>query len=172
MHLKYLRFASIIRLRGANPFILITCGRAAEIKSGWKKPLPVLVKINGKPDQPWHINMMPSGDGRFYLYLHSAVRKSSGTKVGDKVNVSVRFDSEYSGGPQHSLPHKFRSALHVNLEAKRNWEALIPSRKKEILRYFAALKSQEALDRNVARAMNVLSGREGRFIGRSWKDGA
>jgi uncharacterized protein YdeI (YjbR/CyaY-like superfamily) len=55
--------------------------------------------------------------------------------------------------------------------ARQNWEALIPSRKKEILRYFAALKSAEARERNLARALQALSGQPVRFMARSWNGG-
>ena len=44
-------------------------------------------------------------------------------------------------------------------KASEAWDALIPSRKKEILRYFSWLKSAEARERNVARAIHVLSGK-------------
>jgi len=54
----------------------------------------------------------------------------------------------------------------------KNWEALIPSRKKEILRYFVRLKSLEARARNLERALHVLSGRKGRFMARAWDRGA
>ena len=40
--------------------------------------------------------------------------------------------------------------------------------KKEILRYFSQLKSKEARTRNLQRALQVLSGGDGRFMGRSW----
>jgi len=73
--------------------------------------LPVLVRINGKPRTAWRINMMPTGDGGFYLYLHGDIRKTSATKVGDRVAVEVRFDATYRNGPMHSMPSWFRSAL-------------------------------------------------------------
>jgi lipid A disaccharide synthetase len=50
-------------------------------------------------------------------------------------------------------------------------DVLIPSRKKEILRYFSWLKSPEARARNVARAIHVLSGHKARFMGRAWSKG-
>ena len=79
MHPAVLRFTSLIKIRDViNPYILVTPAQARTIKPGWRKPLPVLVRINGKP---WRINMMPVGDGRFYLYLHGDVRKESGTKL-------------------------------------------------------------------------------------------
>src|SRR5712691_11687111 len=167
-----LRFNSVVRIREPNPYILVTSARAKSIKLGWRKPLPVLVRINGKPAVPWRINMMPVGDGSFYLYLHGNVRRASGTEVGDRVRVEVGFDAKYRNGPQHPVPSWFKAALQKNPRAMKNWEALIPSRRKEILRYFARLKSPEARARNLERALHVLSGRKGRFMARAWDRGA
>jgi hypothetical protein len=166
-----LRFASTIEIRDGNPYVPVSAARTQVLKPGWRRPLPVLVRINGKPAQAWRINMMPAGDGSFYLYLHGDVRKASGTTVGDRVRVDVWFDVAYRNGPMHPVPRWFKDALRGNSTAKRNWEALIPSRKKEMLRYFASLKSPEARARNLARALHVLSGRKGRFMARSWERG-
>ena len=133
--------------------------------------MPVLVRINGKPKQAWPINMMPIGDGSFRLYLNGVIRKASGTGVGDRVEVEVRFDANYRSGPTHPMPAWFRTALKKNPAASKNWEALIPSRKKEILRYLAALKSPEARERNLVRALGVLSGKPDRFMARWWRGG-
>jgi hypothetical protein len=167
-----LRFRSIVKIVNGNPYLLVSAARASALKSGWRKPMPVLLRVNGKPKTPWRINMMPIGDGRFYLYLHGEVRKASGTKVGDRVEADIRFDERYRGGPQHPMPSWFRSALGKNPRAKRAYEALIPSRKKEILRYFARLKSPSARARNLEKALNVLSGKKGRFMARAWNNGA
>jgi hypothetical protein len=161
-----LRFTSIIKLRDPNPYILVTPIQAKTIKPGWRKSLPVLVRVNDKPAVPWCINMMPVGDGSFCLYLHGDVRKASGTKVGDRVRVEVGFDAKYRNGPQHPVPSWFKAALQKNPRAAKNWEALIPSRKKETLRYFARLKSPDARERNLEKALHVLSGRKGRFMAR------
>jgi hypothetical protein len=173
MHLALLRFTSPIKIRDViNPYVLVSAARAKSIKPGWRKPLPVLVRINGKPAVPWRINMMPVGDGSFYLYLHGDVRRASSTKVGDRVRVEVGFDARYRNGPQHPVPSWFKAALQRNPRAAKNWDALIPSRRKEILRYFARLKSPEARERNLERALHVLSGRKGRFMARAWDSGA
>lgn len=115
--------------------------------------------------------MMPIGDGSFYLYLHGDVRKASQTKLGDYVIVDVQFDEAYRNGPMHPMPDWFQAALNQNPVAKTNWLALIPSRQKEILRYFSWLRSDEAKQRNLKKALHVLSGKEGRFMARPWKDG-
>src|ERR1700722_2789237 len=78
-------FTAVIKIRGVNPYILVSAVRANTVKPGWRKPIPVLVRINGKPDRQWRINLMPVGDGDFYLYLHGDVRRTSHASVGDRV---------------------------------------------------------------------------------------
>lgn len=166
-----MRFRGVIKIRGINPYIHVSAKIAKMLKREWRKPLPVLVRINDQPNKPWRINMMPAGDGSFYLYLHGSVRKISGTKVGDRVTVDLSFNDTYRGGPTDPLPRWFRAALETNAKAKKAWNALIPSRKKEIVRYFAALKSPEAKARNLRRAMKVLVGSKARYMARTWKSG-
>lgn len=168
---KALNFSAIFKIRGMNPYVLVSARRAAQIKPGWRRPLPVLVRVNGHPKELWRINMMPVGDGSFYLYLHGDVRKVSYTKVGDRVDVEVSFDSAYRNGPMHPMSSWFRAALRDNSAAAKAWKELPPSRQKEVLRYFANLKSKEAQQRNLARAICALSSPTERFMGRTWKNG-
>jgi bacteriocin resistance YdeI/OmpD-like protein len=100
--------------------------------------------------------------------LHGDVRRASNTKVRDTVRVEIQFDAAYRNGPMHPMPSWFRLPLSRDAKAKHAWDALIPSRKKEILRYFSRLTSPAARVRNVARALHLLSGKRGRFMGRSW----
>jgi len=165
-------FSAVIGIRGVNPYVRVSAPRANSVKRAWRRPLPVRVRINGKPEDAWRIRMMPAGDGSFYLYLHGEVRKASGTRVGDRVRVAITFDQAYRGGPQHAMPRWFREALARDPKALRHWKALVPSRKKEVLRYLARLRSPDARLRNLARALHVLSGGRGRFLGRPWKDGS
>lgn len=166
-----LRFRSVIQIRGVNPYVLVEAKLADRLKANWRKALPVAIRINGKPEEPWRINMMPVGDGSFYLYLHESVRKASGTKVGDRVSVQISFDPTYRSGPANAVPRWFSVALRANPAASQAWKALTPSRQKEVLRYFAALKSPAAQTRNLEKAMAALSGSEVRFMARSWKNG-
>jgi len=166
-----LRFQASIEINGINPFVLVSANRAARLRKDWRKPMPVLVRVNGQPAKSWRINMMPSGDGSFYLYLHGEVRKASRTQVGDSVTVEVEFDDAYRNGPMHPMPSWFQAALDENPRALNAWEDLSPSRKKELLRYFAGLKSAEAQMRNLERAIHVLAGGKARFMGRAWNAG-
>jgi hypothetical protein len=163
-----LEFRARIEIRGINPYVLVSAEQAARLKPNWRKPMPVCIQINGKPDTPWRINAMPVGDGSFFLYLRGQVRKESGTDVGDLVGMTVAFDEDYRGGPANPMPTWFARALRQNPSAQSGWDSLSPSRQKEILRYLAQLKSPEAQKRNVERALHVLAGAKARFMARSW----
>jgi hypothetical protein len=166
---RTISFRAKIEILGINPFVYVGAKRAEAIHRGWRKPLPVMVRVNGKPEmKPWRINMMPIGGGDFRLYLHGDVRRASKTKVGDSVRIQVQFDAAYRNGPLHQIPSWFQVSLEKNAKANKTWNLLIPSRRKEILRYFSRLKSPEARERNLERAMHVLSGHSGRFMARSW----
>lgn len=167
-----LNFRDVVKIRGINPFVSVNAARAGALRQGWRRPLPVLVRINGKPADAWRTNMMPSGDGGFYLYLNGIVREAAGVSVGDHVDVELEFDAKYRNGPRHPMPSWFMKALKENPPARKNWDSLIPSRKKEILRYFRQLKSPDARARNLAKALYVLSGNQGRFMARAWTDGS
>ena len=167
-----IRFNALIQRRGINPFVEVSSAWAEALAQGWRRPLPVLVRINDKPQVPWRINLMPAGDGDFYLYLHEIVRNASGTSVGDRVSVELSFYAYYRSGPQPRMPQWFKQALDENPRALKNWTALIPSRKKEILRYFSQLKSSDARTRNLSKALRVLSGEAERFMARDWRKGS
>ena len=165
-------FYATIQIRGINPFVEVSASRASALKPGWRKPLPVLVQLNGKPPQGHRINMMPAGDGSFYLYLNNIIRTHAGVTVGDRVSVSIEFDPAYRSGPQHTMPRWFQTALRDHPRARENWNKLTPSRQKEVLRYLAQLKSPEARERNLARALRALSGDTTRFMARTWTKGS
>jgi hypothetical protein len=168
-----LRYRARIEINGINPFVPVDPEQARSLREGWRKPMPVLVQINGAPAEPWRINMMPRGDGGFFLYLHGIVRGAAdGVGVGDEVEVSVAFDAAYRGGPAHPMPEAFEHGLARNKAAAKAWEALTPSLRKEVLRRFDSVKSEAARTRNIEDALAVLGGAEGRFMARAWKDGA
>jgi len=166
-------FRARIEINGINPFVPVDAERAARLREGWRKPMPVLVQINGAPTRPWRINMMPRGDGGFFLYLHGDVREAAaGVGVGDEVEVSIAFDEAYRGGPSDPMPEAFVEGLQHDLSAGKAWEALTPSLQKEFLRRFASVKSDQAMARNIEAALAVLGGATGRFMARDWRGGA
>jgi hypothetical protein len=167
-----LRFRARIEINGINPYVPVRATQAARLKAGWRKPMPVRITVNGEPAAaPWRINMMPAGDGSFFLYLHEQVREASATNVGDVVSVTIEFDEAYRGGPADPVPRWFSAELRRNAAALKGWKALPPSRQKEIVRYLVRLKSPEAKTRNVEKALHVLAGGKARFMARAWSGG-
>ena len=162
---------AVIELAGVNPYVRIGSADAGSLKTGWRRPMPVALAINGARDELWRTNMMPVGDGAFNLYLHGGMRKASDTAVGDIVTLELWCDDAYVAGPQHSLPPWFRTALDLDSAARANWERLPPSRQKELLRYFVRLNSAAAIERNLSAALHVLAGNRGHYLGRDWVDG-
>lgn len=163
---------AVIRIRGVNPYILVSRASAGAIRPTWAKPLPVVVRLHAPRVPTLRTRLMPVGNGTFYLYLPGWFRHSTGTTVGDRIAVDLQFDRAYRGGPQERLPRWFSSALRTHGAAADAWRALPPSRKKEIVRYFSRLQSSEARDRNLRRVLRVLAGRAERFMGRDWVDGS
>lgn len=163
-----MKFRAKIKIRDINPYVMVSAARARRIQPGWKRPMPVLVQVNGEPDPGWPVNMMPAGDGSFYLYLDGRLRRASGTDVGDMVEISVVFDHAYRSGPQHDMLPEFALRLDGDPRARSRWESLPPSLRKEVLRYLANLKSDAARQRNVEQAIHVLGGAKARFLARDW----
>jgi len=165
---RTVKFYSEIAINGVNPYVLVSARDAGRLRPNWRQPLPVRVRIDQKPADQHRINLMPVGDGSFYLYLNGYVRDLSRTKVGDRVLVEIEVDAAYQAGPVHPMPARFADALDENPRAKRAWADLPPSRKKEVLRHFAKLQTPDARERNLQRAVAALSGGRSRFLGRAW----
>ena len=155
------RFTRRIAIRGINPYLVVSAREASRLKPGWRRALPVLVTIDGQPPKPARVNLMPAGDGSFYLYLNGPLRAASGCAVGDRVTAELCFDAAYRGGPTHRMPASLRAALRAEPKASQAWKALIPSRQKEILRYLATLRSDAARERNVAKILRMLKSPRG-----------
>lgn len=156
---------SRIKIRGINPYVLVNAKQASALRNGWRKPMPVLVTLNGQPRKPARVNLMPAGDGSFYLYLNGPLREASGTSVGDRVVARVSFDAAYRGGPTHRVPPALGHGLRARPRLARAWDALTPSRQKEILRYLAGLRSQAALERNIEKILAMLNEPRGLYLG-------
>jgi len=69
-------FTAVIKMRDGTPYVLVSAARATAIKPGWRKPLPVLVRINNQSANAWRINMIPSRQQeilRYFSWLKSSV---------------------------------------------------------------------------------------------------
>jgi uncharacterized protein YdeI (YjbR/CyaY-like superfamily) len=88
--------------------------------------------------------------------------KNSPKRIGETVEITVDVDRE---SREIKPPAAFVKALNANKAAKSVFGNLPPSRRLEIVRYLANLKTEESLNRNVSKAINFLLSKE-RFVGR------
>lgn len=100
--------------------------------------------------------------GEWRLYINTSMLKDSPKHVGEILAISVQFDPEPRIIPVHP---KLAQALQENPQAQAVFDALPPSRRKEIVRYIARLKNEASIEKNITRAIGFLMGKN-RFVGR------
>jgi hypothetical protein len=155
------RFSAIIEIMGINPFIFLPEEVLQYVfrQAGKDKgKIPVKMKIDGHEFPQTLVKYA----GHWRLYLNTPMRKAAGKDVGDTATFQVAYDPADRSIPMHP---KLEKALRADKAAKTVFDGLPPSRRHEIIRYISSLKSEEAVDRNILRAISFLHERE-RFIGR------
>jgi hypothetical protein len=155
-------FSAKIFKIGINPYVLLPAIILKEIckQAGKNKgPIPVRGTINEKE----FTQTLVKYSGKWRLYLNTPMRKNAGIDVGDIVHIEMSYDPGDRTTPMHP---KLKHALAKNKKALEVFNDLIPSRKKEIMRYINSLKTEESLEKNIKRAIGFLTGKE-KFIGRN-----
>jgi hypothetical protein len=154
-------FTAEIFIIGINPYVFVPedilqylFKKAAKDKGH----IPVRLIINKQK----FIQHLVKYAGEWRLYLNMPMRKAAGKDVGDFITIRIDFDETERTTPMHE---KFDAALKKNKKAATVFNSLPPYMQKEILRYLNNLKTEEALNKNIPRAINFLLGKE-RFIGR------
>ena len=154
-------FSAKVQIIGVNPYVLLTASLLKYLfqKSGKDKgAIPIKLKIGGRD----FIQNLVKYSGKWRLYLNAPMRKVAGKDVGDIIEIQIDFDPK----PRTTSMHpKLKKAFKENLNAKKAFERLSPSRQKEILRYINFLKSEESVDKNIHRAIAHLTSSKP-FIGR------
>lgn len=156
-----MKFSAKINKIGINPYVFLPISVLKEICKQANKnrsPIPVTIQIEGKN----FIQNLIRYKGKWRLYLNMPMRKVAGKDVGETITIDIKFDAIERIISMHP---KLEAALNENKDAKNIYNSLPVSRQKEILKYINFLKTNEAVDKNVKRAIQFLSGKE-RFIGR------
>jgi hypothetical protein len=155
------KFKARIEIIGINPFVSVPEKVLKELfrQSGKDKgQIPVCGSVNRKPYKQTLVKYA----GEWRLYINTTMLKNSPKRIGELIEMTVRHDTDDRAIPPHPA---FEKALNENAEARKVFEGLPASRKKEIVRYISALKKQESIDRNIRRAIGFLTGGD-RFVGR------
>jgi hypothetical protein len=122
-------------------------------------PLKGYIPIQGKIKNHNFIQTLVPVKGEGYrLYVNGPMLKGSGTKLGDMVNFEIKQDVKQKN--RMPLMNKMLEKELKENNLLESFEKLIPSRRKDILRYLNNLKSQDTLIRNVDKVIKALRGIE------------
>lgn len=154
-------FKAIIDKIGINPFVFVpqpVLERIFKQAQKDKGPIRVAGTIDGFP----FTQTLVKYQQHWRLYINGPMLKSAGKQTGDTITLTLEFDPSE---PVLIMHLKLKTALAKNKKASAVFDSLIPSRKKEIIRYINNLKTEASVVTNVKRAIAFLNGKE-RFIGR------
>lgn len=155
------KFRALLQIIGINPYVSLPPRVLTRIfKAAGKDKSPIRVKgrINDHPFQQNLVRYL----GEWRLYINTTMLPRSPKRIGESLQVEIGFDAVPAPVPEHN---GFTTALKKHPHANKVFGELPASRRKEIVRYIAALKSEKSIEANIARAIEFLEGR-GRFVGR------
>jgi hypothetical protein len=138
--------------------VLLTAGKTAtgikippEIieKLGAGKKPPIKVTINGFT----YRSTVAVMGGDFMVGVNAENREGAKVKGGDKIEVTIELDTQ----PRElEIPGVFQKILDKNSAAKKKFEALSYSKKKELVVPVANAKTDETRNRNIEKALGIL----------------
>ena len=154
-------FKASLDIIGINPFVFVPQEILLAIfkEAGKDKGhIPVCGQVNGRPFEQTLLRYQ----GEWRLYINTTVLPNSPKRIGELIEVSIVVDKR--DRTLHPHPDLI-AALAQNKAAQARFDALPPSRQKEIIRYISALKTPESRAKNIKQAINFLLGNT-RFMGR------
>lgn len=144
-----LRLRATLQQRGPAAAIVLTDEQVATLGSA--KAPPVTLTIGGRTVQA-RIGRM---GGENLLGLSRERREALGVEAGDEVDAVIALDD---GERAIELPTALAEALEQDPAAKAAFDALAPSRRKELARQIAEAKQEATRSRRLAKALDELRG--------------
>lgn len=151
-------FSHVIFKVGINPCVvpppdvLEYVFKQAKKRSG---AIPVRGTINGAQ----YVQTLVKFSGHWRLYINGPMLKASKRKVNDVASITI----EYDPSDRTVLPHpEFSKFLTRDPRAISAFNALSPSRQKEINRYLNNLKTDSIRTKNIGKVMDHLVGKRTR----------
>jgi hypothetical protein len=148
-------FLATIRMLGINPYVSVPRAKLAALLAEAKRetsPIPIRIEIGGATFRQNLVRYQ----GAWRLYLNTPMRAAAGKEVGQRVLLSVAFDPEPRLEP---VPAELERELARQPDARTAFEALVPSRQKEISRYLGSARTSATRERNVEKVIDFLLGK-------------
>jgi hypothetical protein len=117
---------------------------------GTKARVSIKGTINGFAIQS---SLFPNGDGTHMLMVNKAMQQGAKAAAGDTVRVVLEQDTT----PRTvAVPKDLQTALNKNKTAKKRFENLPPSHKKEYVRHIDEAKKEETRQRRIEKSIAKL----------------
>lgn len=148
------RFTAVIFKVGINPCVKVPRKVSSEYVAE-KGYIYVKGTVNG---HAFTQTLVPVKGEGYRLYVNAPMLKGGATGVGKRATFEIELDAK---PPVRNVPmHKKLNTALVANDLLKAFDALPPSRRKEINRYLHNLKSSDAVDRNIERVIRGLRGNE------------
>lgn len=141
-------FTITLQKRGPAAAVVLSDEQVAEVGEGAKR-FPVQATVAG---YSWR-GSVARMKGEFLLGLNREVREAAGVEAGDEVAVDLALDTEER---TVEVPAALASALDGDAAAKRIFDGLAYTHRKEFARWVAEAKKEETRERRVAKALEML----------------
>jgi hypothetical protein len=149
MILPMSRFTARIEpVPGGGHFVIVP--EAAADAAG----LAYRMRVRGTVDGAPYRSSLMKYSGKFHLGVHKATLSSAGVKVGDVVDIEIERDDEPL--PDDTVPPALARALAKNAAAKRAWQSLAPSHRREHARHINEAKKEETRAARVEKTLKAL----------------
>jgi Domain of unknown function (DUF1905)/Bacteriocin-protection, YdeI or OmpD-Associated len=128
-------------------------GKSAKSKSGSPKHLPVVATVSSTSTRT---TLVPAGRGRYRLQFNATLRKAARADVGDDVRVQLKLDLASRALP---IPLEFEAAMLRNRVVRREFNALPPGLRVQLLRMLNQCRAPETLHKRIDRTVEILLAR-------------
>ena len=141
-------FKAMIDKVGINPCVAVPLSITDKMK-----PVKGYIPIKGKIDGHDFVQtLVPIKDKGYRLYVNGPMLKGANVKVGDMVKFSIEQNFTPIVVPMNPA---FKKKLVEN-KLLATFNALTPTRQKEVLKYLSFLKTEESLNRNIDKFISLL----------------
>ncbi len=143
-----LEITTALEGRGPGSAFVLTDEQVAAIGEGAKR-FPAATTINGHRLRTTVVRMR----GEFLFGLSKAARQAASIEIGDTVTFTLELDE----APREvEVPPALATALDADPEAKRLFEALAYTHRKEFARWIIEAKRDETRERRVVQAVEMI----------------
>ena len=143
-----LQFRTAVDPRGPAAAVLLTDEQVADVGEG-AKAFPVKATVNG---YTWR-GRLSRMRGENMIGMTKAVRAAANVEAGDEVDVVVELDT----APREvEIPPALAAAFKKDKDAKKLYDALAFTHRKEFARWIAEAKRDETRERRVSQALEMI----------------